>query len=109
MTMPNMGLDDFLMARVTEGGTDAAAWTPERIRAFRESLRRLVEEYRERQRLYLAVADSDRSTTEKLERQAAWAAFGDALRLLSVPYRDHPAYKPQWSPEWRPQPPQPRP
>lgn len=98
-----MDVDDFLVARLADD--DTAQWPSERVRDHQASVRRLVDEYRERRSAYLAVADSDRPPMERLERHAAWAAFGDALRILSVPYQGHPAYQPEWDPDWRPEPP----
>lgn len=100
-----MDLDDFLLARAAEDASKPAPWTTDRIRAHEASVRRLIGEYQERERAYLVVADSGRTATEKLERHAAWAAFADALRILSVPYRDHPDYDHEWDPDWRPDPP----
>lgn len=68
-------------------------------------MRRVVDEYQERRRAYLAIADGDRSTLEKIEKHVAWAAFGEALRLLAEPHRGHAAYQREWSPDWRPEPP----
>jgi hypothetical protein len=72
-------------------------------------VRRVVDEYRERRSAYLAIAESDSSTMEKFEKIVAWSAFGVALRLLAEPYRSHAAYPPEWSPDWRPEPPLRRP
>ncbi|MBJ7451529.1 MAG: hypothetical protein JHC71_05510 [Blastococcus sp.] len=103
-----MEQDDFLLARVAEDA-DVGRWTPDRIRAHEASMRRVVDEYRERRSAYLAIAESDRSTLEKFEKHVAWAAFGEALRLLSEPYQRHAAYQPEWSRDWRPEPPPRRP
>lgn len=107
--MHSMDLDDFLLARVAEDDADTAHWTAERIRTQEATVRRLVSEYRERESAYLAIAESDRPPMEKLERHVAWAAFADALRILSVPYQGHPAYEREWDPDWRPEPPLRRP
>ncbi len=109
VTMRCVDVDDFLLTCVSTDDDASARWTHDRVQAHIDSVRRLVQEYRERETAYRAAAEDPRfMAAERLESHAAWAAFGEAVRILALPYRDHPDYQPEWSPDWRWRPTPPR-
>ena len=95
---------DFLLARLAEDGEAVSRGSTVPVHQHTDSIRRVVQECREYESAYRAAVDAGRSTTERLERHAAWASFARAVRILALPYRDHPGYQPEWSPDWRPTP-----
>jgi hypothetical protein len=64
---------------------------PRRVLAEREAKRRIVEEY-------APVAKNDTGESEP-EYAYGWAeGLGEAVRLLALPYADHPDYRDEWRP-----------
>jgi hypothetical protein len=74
-------LADQAVARGDHRGTHAHRWSPARVLAECEAKRRIVE-------VDWRADDSGEAT---LVQQ-------DVLRLLALPYADHPDYRPEWRP-----------
>lgn len=61
----------------------------ERVLAECEAKRRIIEGYR---------IDSYNTPWQGCGDDCEWKALGWALRLLTLPYADHPDYRPEWRP-----------
>lgn len=90
---PSTGVVDFGSDLLATGDRDVAyhivRHDPARVLAEVEAKRQLVDKYVE-------VADND---VNEVEYANGWAnALGEAVRLLALPYADHPEFKPEWRP-----------
>jgi hypothetical protein len=68
---------------------------PERVLAECHSKRRILSAHGSAQEAVTAAARDDPARSELL---GAAEALGGVLRLMAVPYADHPAYKSEWMP-----------
>ncbi|MGK5111751.1 DUF6221 family protein [Geodermatophilus sp. CPCC 205506] len=68
---------------------------PDRLLAECDAKRRIVAGYRGWEERLSATPGSD---PLRRELHAAWAATGDVLRLLALPYAAHSQYREEWRP-----------
>lgn len=100
------GLAEFLLARIAE---DEAWWharhevdpqVPRRMLAECEAKRRIVAWCGERERIHVPVFASDADAaraSEFVPGGLSHPADSVVLRLLALPYADHPDYRPEWA------------
>jgi hypothetical protein len=91
----NDDLVAFLKARLADDEADPGGWPAARVRAEVDAKRRILARYTS------AVEDSAEDADGYYDENR----FEDArqlrpvLRLLALPYRGHPDYRPEWAPE----------
>ena len=88
-----MTLTEFLLARITEDERDAqyaeTQWSSV------PSTKRILAECEAKRRIVTEAGDY---SPELAEGDNGEWAFGTVLRMLALPYANHPDYQPEWRP-----------
>lgn len=97
-------LAEFLLARIAEDEADARGfdggycqWGSARVLAECEAKRRIVEWCSERNRIWAGtLADDPTDPTKHIPGDYVHKEDAPVLRLLALPYADHPDYRQEW-------------
>ncbi len=96
-----MTLVEFLLARIGEDEKDARDWLPyARVRRLERWPERILAECEAKRRivvLHNTALDAHTVIGSDFEQGQVWMADA-SLRLLALPYADHPDYDPAWRP-----------
>ncbi|MGY5127323.1 DUF6221 family protein [Streptomyces nigrescens] len=74
-----------------DGAEHIARHDPARVLAEIEAKRAIVDQYAE-------VQEMDREDAEPEFAYGRAVGLGEAVRLLALPYQEHPDYRPEWRP-----------
>ncbi|MFI1161411.1 DUF6221 family protein [Streptomyces sioyaensis] len=85
------GHDAWGMHVTEENQTHIARHNPARVLAEVEAKRAIVDRYAE-------VQEMDREDAEPEFAYGRAVGLGQAVRLLALPYQEHPDYRPEWRP-----------